>query len=344
MGSPRTASCYRTRRVLVGVTGGVAAYKSPELVRRLIERGCEVRVVMTRGAVAFITPLTLQAVSGHRVHEHLLDADAESGMGHIELARWAELVVVAPTTANFIAKMAHGQADDLLSTLVLATTAEVVVVPAMNQQMWHHPATQSNLDILRKRNVRMIGPDCGDQACGETGLGRMTEPATIVSQLIGAPEDSPLCGRRVLLTAGPTWEALDPVRGITNRSSGKMGYALAAAAADQGAEVVLVSGPVHLPTPVNVQRINVWSANDMLRSVLEHIGGVDVFVAVAAVADFRTHSLPGTQDQKDERSGFDVVGVGTQPRYSCEGGCTGPITLHGGLCGGNSGCIGQCPH
>ena len=278
---------HRNLRALVGVTGGIAAYKSPELVRRLIDRGCEVRVVMTRGAGAFITPLTLQAVSGHPVHEHLLDADAESGMGHIELARWAELVVVAPATANFIARMANGQADDLLSALVLATTAEVAVAPSMNQQMWLHPATQTNLDILRSRNIRVIGPGSGEQACGETGPGRMTEPEEIASLLAGDPADMAYAGRRLLLTAGPTWEALDPVRGITNHSSGKMGYALASAAADQGAEVTLVSGPVHLSTPAGVRRIDVRSADEMLAAVLENVAGVDVFVSVAAVSDFR---------------------------------------------------------
>lgn len=278
---------HRNRRVLVGVTGGIAAYKSPELVRRLIDRGCDVRVVMTRGAGSFITPLTLQAVSGHPVHEHLLDADAESGMGHIELARWAELVVVAPATANFIARIAHGQADDLLTTLVLATTAEVAVAPAMNRQMWLHPATRANLEILDSRGVRIIGPGSGEQACGETGPGRMTEPEEIASILAGDPAELAYAGRRLLVTAGPTWEALDPVRGITNHSSGKMGYALAAAAADQGAEVILVSGPVHLSTPAGVRRIDVRSADEMLAAVLENVAGADVFVSVAAVSDFR---------------------------------------------------------
>lgn len=280
-------SHHRGRRVLVGVTGGIAAYKSPELVRRLKDRGCDVRVVMTEGATAFITPLSLQAVSGHPVHQHLLDTEAESGMGHIELARWAELVVIAPATANFIAKIAHGQADDLLSTLTLATTAELAIAPAMNQQMWQHPSTADNLEILRQRSVRIIGPGSGDQACGEVGPGRMTDPDEIASLLAGDPRDLLYAGTRILVTAGPTWEAIDPVRGLTNHSSGKMGYALAQAAADFGAEVTLVSGPVHLGTPDGVHRIDVQSALQMLEAVEQHVDGVDIFIAVAAVADFR---------------------------------------------------------
>ncbi len=273
--------------MIVGVTGGIAAYKSAELVRCLIRRGCQVRVVMTHAACSFITPLTLQAVSGHPVHQHLLDADVESGMGHIELARWADRVVIAPATADFMAKMAHGYADDLLSTLVLATSAQVVLAPAMNQQMWQHCATQSNLSILRSRNIRIIGPDSGGQACGEIGVGRMAEPEDIVSRLLGPAEEMMLAGRQVLLTAGPTWEAMDPIRGITNHSSGKMGFALAAAAADQGAEVILVSGPVHLPTPARVCRVDIQSAEEMLQAVQSRMMGIDLFIAVAAVADFR---------------------------------------------------------
>lgn len=276
----------RGRRVLVGVTGGIAAYKSPELVRRLKERGCEVRVVMTESAKAFITPLSLQAVSGHPVHEHLLDADAESGMGHIELARWAELIVVAPATANFIAKMRHGQADDLLSTLVLATTAEVAIAPAMNQQMWQHPATRQNMQVIEERGIRIIGPGSGDQACGEVGPGRMTNPDEIAA-MVADEGDQLLRGLNVLITAGPTFEAIDPVRGLTNHSSGKMGFALAAAAADCGAEVSLVSGPVHRDTPAGVSRIDVQSAEQMLEAVLARTPGADLFISVAAVADYR---------------------------------------------------------
>ena len=278
---------HKNKRVLVGVTGGIAAYKSADLVRRLKERGCDVRVVMSQAAETFITPLTMQAVSGHPVHQHLLDADAESGMGHIELARWAELVVIAPATANYIAKLARGQADDLLSTLVLATDAELAVAPAMNQQMWKHPSTTENLQKLKQRGVLVIGPGSGDQACGEVGPGRMTEPDEIATILCGDAMERLLSDLRVLITAGPTWEAIDPVRGITNHSSGKMGFALAQAASDFGAKVTLVSGPVHLETPDDVRRFNVVSAADMHQAVMHHVGGVDIFIGVAAVADFR---------------------------------------------------------
>ncbi|MGB5705707.1 MAG: bifunctional phosphopantothenoylcysteine decarboxylase/phosphopantothenate--cysteine ligase CoaBC, partial [Arenicellales bacterium] len=295
-------SHHKNKRVLVGVTGGIAAYKSPELVRRLKDRGCDVRVVMSRAAEAFITPLTMQAVSGHPVHQHLLDAEAESGMGHIELARWAELVVIAPATANFIAKLAHGQADDLLSTLALATEAEVAVAPAMNQQMWQHPSTGTNLEQLVQRGIRVIGPGSGDQACGEVGPGRMTEPEEIAGILAGDAIEPLLSDCRVLITAGPTWEAIDPVRGVTNHSSGKMGYALAQAASDFGAQVTLISGPVHLDTPQCVSRIDVLSAADMLESVMREVGKSNIFIAVAAVADYRpadvaAHKIKKSEDQ-----------------------------------------------
>ncbi len=280
-------SWHQHKRILLGVSGGIAAYKSPTLVRKLIEIGCEVRVVMSRAATEFITPLTMQAVSGHPVYQHFLDADAEAGMGHIELARWAEQVVIAPATADFIAKLAAGQADDLLSALVLATTAEVVVAPAMNQQMWKHPATMRNLTTLTDMGVRVIGPASGGQACGETGPGRMTEPEEIAKLLGGEALPRLLDGVRVLITAGPTWEALDPVRGITNHSSGKMGYAMAQAALDFGAQVTLVSGPVNLETPRGAQRIDVKSARQMMDMVSKNAPDSDMFIAVAAVADYR---------------------------------------------------------
>ncbi|MBX2869370.1 MAG: bifunctional phosphopantothenoylcysteine decarboxylase/phosphopantothenate--cysteine ligase CoaBC [Acidiferrobacterales bacterium] len=293
---------HKNKRVLVGVTGGIAAYKSPELVRRLKDRGCDVRVVMSEGAKAFITPLTLQAVSGNKVHEELLDEEAELGMGHIELARWAEQIVIAPATANFIAKLAAGRADDLLSTLVLATSAEIAVAPAMNQQMWQHPSTAENLSLLQDRGVRVIGPGSGDQACGEVGPGRMTDPTEIATLLAGEALARPLVGKRVLITAGPTWEAMDPVRGITNHSSGKMGFALAEAALDCGAEVTLVSGPVHLETPAGATRIDVRSAQNMLEAVLENVNSADYFVAVAAVADYRPINVAEQKIKKTDES------------------------------------------
>ena len=290
----------KNKRVLVGVTGGIAAYKSPELVRRLKDRGCDVRVVMSQASQAFITPLTLQAVSGHPVYQHLLDAEAESGMGHIELARWAEHIVIAPATANFIAKLAHGQADDLLSTLVLATTAKVSIAPAMNQQMWQHQATQANLEIVRQQGVEIIGPGQGDQACGEIGPGRMTEPDQIAEVIAGVGIPQTLAGEKVLITAGPTWEAIDPVRGITNHSSGKMGYALAEAAVDLGAAVTLVSGPVNLEQPEGVERINIMSAMEMQDVVMKNIGHIDLFIGVAAVADYRPESIADQKIKKQD--------------------------------------------
>jgi phosphopantothenoylcysteine decarboxylase/phosphopantothenate--cysteine ligase len=274
------------KKVILGVTGGIAAYKSADLVRRLREAGAEVRVVLTRGARAFVTPLTFQAVSGHPVHTELLDEAAEAGMGHIELARWADLVLVAPATADFIARIAHGLADDLLTTLCLATTAPLALAPAMNQQMWSHPATQSNCRLLQERGVRLIGPDSGSQACGESGPGRMTEPAAIVKELMPA-ESGSLAGRHVVVTAGPTFEDIDPVRFIGNRSSGRMGFAVAAAAAEAGARVSLVAGPVRLETPPGVERVDVRSAAEMHAAALRLARLADVFFGVAAVADYR---------------------------------------------------------
>ena len=293
-------STRNNKRILVGVTGGIAAYKSPDLVRRLKERGADVRVVMTAGAKEFITPLTLQAVSGYAVYEHLLDTDAESGMGHIELARWAEMILVAPATANFISKCAHGQADDLLSTLVVATTAELVVAPAMNQQMWQHPTTQENLRILQQRGIRIIGPGSGDQACGEVGPGRMTEPEEIAQLVLGDGIPQLFVGKTVLITAGPTWEAIDPVRGITNHSSGKMGFSMAQAALDYGAKVILISGPVHLDTPAGVHRIDIESAQQMYDRVFEHLDCADVFISVAAVADYRPENPVSEKIKKSD--------------------------------------------
>jgi phosphopantothenoylcysteine decarboxylase/phosphopantothenate--cysteine ligase len=297
-----TDSVRKNRRILVGVTGGIAAYKSPDLVRRLMERGADVRVVMTVAATEFITPLTLQAVSGHPVYQHLLDTDAESGMGHIELARWAEMIVVAPATANFMAKVASGRADDLLSTLVVASGAELILAPAMNQQMWQNRATQENLQTLVDRGIRIIGPGDGDQACGEVGPGRMTEPVQIAEQLLGDGMPRLYAGTRLLITAGPTWEAIDPVRGITNHSSGKMGYAMAQAALDYGADVTLVSGPVSLAPPHGVSCIHVRSTRQMLDAVMAEISGADIFIAVAAVADYRPARAAAQKIKKKDES------------------------------------------
>jgi phosphopantothenoylcysteine decarboxylase / phosphopantothenate---cysteine ligase len=279
-------------RILLGVTAGIAAYKSPDLVRRLIERGAEVQVVMTAGAQKFVTPMTFQAVSGRPARSDLWDEGAEAAMGHIELARWAQLVLIAPASADFIARLAHGRADDLLATLCLATEAPLVIAPAMNRVMWANKATQTNVGILESRGVRILGPASGNQACGEVGAGRMWEPTLLATSLLAAPANAGLLtGLNVLITAGPTRERLDPVRYLTNRSSGKMGFAIAAAAREAGAHVTLVTGPVHLPTPTGVTRIDVESARDMYAAVHRQVDKADVFIAAAAVADFQPVSV-----------------------------------------------------
>jgi len=275
------------KRILLGVCGGIAAYKAAELTRLLRNAGAQVRVVMTRAATQFVTPLTFQALSGERVSLELLDPEAEAAMGHIELARWADAVLVAPASANMLAKLAHGQADDLLSTLCLATRAPLAVAPAMNQAMWDHPATQANIAILRARGVYIVGPASGAQACGEVGPGRMVEPTLLMQAIDDIFSTGALTQKRVVITAGPTWEALDPVRGISNRSSGKMGFALAEAARDAGAEVTLIAGPVSLAAPRGVDYIAVRSADDMLQAALTHGKGADIFIGAAAVADYR---------------------------------------------------------
>jgi phosphopantothenoylcysteine decarboxylase/phosphopantothenate--cysteine ligase len=277
------------RRILLGVTGGIAAYKSPDLVRRLREQGAEVQVVMTAAAREFVTPTTFQAVSGRTVRTDLWDAAAEAAMSHIELARWAELVLVAPASADFLARLAAGFADDLLSTLCLATEASIAVAPAMNRVMWANAATRANTATLQQRGVQIFGPAEGDQACGEVGAGRMLEPLDLVDRasLLLRGGAALLRGRRVLVTAGPTRERIDPVRFISNRSSGKMGFAVAQAAREAGAEVVLVSGPVSLATPAGVRRIDVESAAEMLNAVLGEVDGADIFISTAAVADYR---------------------------------------------------------
>ncbi len=275
------------RRVLLGVTGGIAAYKPAELVRRLGEAGAEVRVVMTENAARFVTPLTFQALSGHPVRLSLWDEGAEAAMGHIELARWAQDILVAPASADFLARIAHGLADDLLTTLCLASAAPVYVAPAMNQQMWANPATQANLALLRTRGVGIFGPAAGAQACGDVGSGRLLEPDELVAALAASGQPGLLSGRRVVISAGPTYEDIDPVRFLGNRSSGRMGFAVAAAAAEAGAQVILVAGPVHLPTPAGVQRVDVRSARQMHAAVLAEATAADVYVAAAAVGDFR---------------------------------------------------------
>ena len=287
------------KRIIVGVTGGIAAYKSAEIVRRLQDRGADVRVVMTPGAEEFIRPLTMQALSGHPVHCGLLDEKAEAGMGHIELARWADLLLIAPATADFIATMVHGRADNLLAAIYLATPALVAVAPAMNQGMWRHPASLDNVEKLNQRGVTIIGPDSGIQACGDTGPGRMEQPDTIINQASDMFTSKSLQGKKVVITAGPTREALDPVRYISNHSSGKMGYALATAALDAGADVVLISGPVNLSIPERCQYLSVISASDMLLASLEYAKKADIFIATAAVADYRAVSIAENKIKSD---------------------------------------------
>ena len=287
------------KRIIVGVTGGIAAYKSAEIVRRLQDKGADVRVVMTPGAEEFIRPLTMQALSGHPVHCGLLDEKAEAGMGHIELARWADLLLIAPATADFIATMVHGRADNLLAAIYLATPALVAVAPAMNQGMWRHPASLDNVEKLNQRGVTIIGPDSGIQACGDTGPGRMEQPDTIINQVSDMFTSKSLQGKKVVITAGPTREALDPVRYISNHSSGKMGYALATAALDAGADVVLISGPVNLSIPERCQYLSVISASDMLLASLEYAKKADIFIATAAVADYRAVSIAENKIKSD---------------------------------------------
>lgn len=276
------------KQILLGISGGIAAYKAAELTRLLTKAGASVRVCMTAGACEFITPLTLQALSGHPVHTTLLDPAAEAGMGHIELARWAEHILIAPATADLIARLVAGMADDLLSTLCLASAAPVSLAPAMNQQMWKHPATQQNIQTLEQRGVQILGPDQGVQACGDIGPGRMLEPTALLQAMLDfyQPKDLPLTGCKVLITAGPTREPIDPVRFITNRSSGKMGYAVAAAARDLGAAVTLVSGPVNLAAPKNLPCIFVETAQQMLEACQAAVQDADIFIATAAVADY----------------------------------------------------------
>ncbi|MFZ5636104.1 MAG: bifunctional phosphopantothenoylcysteine decarboxylase/phosphopantothenate--cysteine ligase CoaBC [Pseudomonadota bacterium] len=297
------------RRILLCVCGGIAAYKAVELVRRLREAGAEVQVAMTENAQRFVGAASLQAVSGVPVRGTLWDEAAEAAMGHIELARWADRVVVAPATADILAKLAHGLADDLVSTLCLATTAPILVAPAMNNRMWLHPATQANLGTLRCRGVEIVGPDDGAQACGEFGPGRLREPPEIVRAVVDsfAARDD-FAGRRVVISAGPTFEDLDPVRFIGNRSSGKMGFAVAAAAARRGAEVMLVAGPVSLPTPAGVQRTNVRSAAQMRDAVIGALPA-DIYIGAAAVADYTPRAVSPEKIKKTREGGGETLTV-----------------------------------
>ncbi len=286
------------QNIILGVTGGIAAYKAPELVRRLRERGAAVQVVMTDSARQFVTETSLQAVSGQPVRQNLWDKEAEAAMGHIELARWADLVLIAPATAEFMARLAAGAAPDLLTTLCLASKAPIVLAPAMNHVMWAKPAVQANRALLEERGVRLLGPEDGDQACGETGVGRMMQPDDIATA-IQPVASGLLLGKTVMVTAGPTREAIDPVRYITNRSSGKMAYAIAQAARDAGAKVILISGPVNLDEPSGVKVVSITTAEQMFAATHEHIQGVDIFVAAAAVSDYR----PETEAQNKIKKG-----------------------------------------
>ncbi len=280
-------SVLASKRIVLGVTGSIAAYKSADVVRRLRELGADVRVVMTDNAKRFITPLTMQAVSGHPVHDDLFDLHAEAAMGHIELARWADLILVAPATADFMARLATGHANDLLTTLCLATKAPIAIAPAMNQGMWHHLLTQTHLAQLRARQIIILGPAAGSQACGDVGMGRMLDPADIITALQPVFATGVLSGLNVVITAGPTQEAVDPIRYLSNHSSGKMGFALAAAAQAAGATVTLITGPVSLTPPERVQVVRVVSAADMHAAVMDHLSPCDIFIGVAAVADYR---------------------------------------------------------
>ncbi len=287
------------KQILLGITGGIAAYKSAELIRLLRKDNYEVRVVMTQSALQFMTKLTLQALSGNPVHSELLDAGQENSMGHINLARWADSLLIAPASAHCIAKLSYGLADDLLSTLYLAAECPVYLAPAMNQSMWHKAITQTNIDRLKQQGVHIIGPESGSQACGEYGLGRMSEPEAIANYLNAQHTPTPLKHKKILITAGPTREALDPVRYITNRSSGKMGYALATQAKLMGAEVILVSGPTQLPIPHGVHLVAVESAADMHTAVMQHIQGQDIMIAAAAVADYTPTSIATEKIKKE---------------------------------------------
>ena len=290
------------KRVILGVTGGIAAYKSAELIRRLIDFDAEVRIVMTEGAKEFITPLTLQALSGNPVHDSLLDPKAEAAMGHIALARWADIILIAPASANFLAKLNAGQGNDLLNTLCLASAAPIVVAPAMNQQMWANASTQDNMKSLTNKGIHVLGPAEGSQACGDVGPGRMIEPSELAQSLANFFKNKALTGKKVVITAGPTREALDPIRYISNHSSGKMGFSIAEAAIEAGASTTLIAGPVTLCTPDRVKRIDVVSAQDMFEASLAQAADADIFIATAAVADYRPQNIATEKIKKSTQS------------------------------------------
>jgi phosphopantothenoylcysteine decarboxylase/phosphopantothenate--cysteine ligase len=288
------------KRVVVGITGGIAAYKSAELVRLLRRRGADVRVILTESAVEFVTPLTLQTLSGHPVHRHLIDEQAEQSLGHIELARWADVVLVAPASANTIARLAQGRAEDLLSAVCLATEAPCAFAPAMNRQMWENTVTRGNVKRLEDSGWHRFGPGSGEQACGEFGEGRMLEPVQLADELASLFASGKLAGLKVVVTAGPTWEAIDPVRGLTNRSSGKMGYAVAVAAREAGANVILISGPTRLSPPEGIKTLQVESAVQMLQQAQLQCQDANIFIGAAAVADFRPANPFATKVAKDK--------------------------------------------
>jgi phosphopantothenoylcysteine decarboxylase/phosphopantothenate--cysteine ligase len=289
---------HSTKKILLGITGGIAAYKAAELVRLMVKQGIDVQVVMTEAACQFITPVTMQALSGKPVFTSMWDASIANGMPHIELSRSADAILIAPASADFLAKLVHGRADDLLSTLCLARECPLIVAPAMNRQMWENPATQRNISQLKQDGIQIFGPDSGEQACGETGPGRMLEPEQLLMAMTAAQQPQTLAGKRILVTAGPTYEAIDPVRAITNMSSGKMGYSVAQAAQEMGADVTLISGPVALPDLPGIKTINVISAQNMLDAVLQNIPQQDVFISVAAVADYRVENASSKKLKK----------------------------------------------
>lgn len=294
------------KQIILGVTGSIAAYKSAELIRLLRSVNAAVRVVMTDNAKQFITPMTLQALCGHPIHDNLMDPTAEAAMGHIELARWADLILIAPASANFIARLANGQGDDLLTTLCLATKAPILLAPAMNQAMWQDSATQANCDTLQKRDIQILGPDSGSQACGDVGPGRMLELNEILNITTAYFQNDKLAGQHVVITAGPTQEAIDPVRYMTNRSSGKMGYALATAAREAGANVTLITGPTKLAYPDKINVVEVVTAQQMHDAVMANLENCDIFIGAAAVADFRPET-PAKQKIKKSHEPYTIT-------------------------------------